>query len=107
MPKAFTSNTFTLFRLPWWSVGLIFVFLGLALFGERGVLQVLEASRHRNILQREILALEAKSADLKKEIHALRSDKRFIEDIARQELGMMGENEVMFVFPRSTGSNSP
>lgn len=106
MSKALTSNPFTIFRLPWWAVVLILVFMALALFGERGVLRVLEASRHRDTLQGEILALEAKNGDLKKEIQALRSDKKYIEDIARQELGMMGENEVIFVFPRSSENNS-
>ena len=105
MPKPLISKPFTLFRLPWWAVVLVFVFLALALFGERGVLQVLEASRHRDTLQGEILALETKNNLLKQEIQALRSDKKYIEDIARQELGMMGDNEVIFVFPRSSGSN--
>jgi len=105
VPKAITSNPFTNFRLPWWALGLIVVFLALALFGERGVLRVMEASRHRDALQGEILALEVKNDNLKKEIQSLTSDKRYIEDIARQELGMMGENEVIFVFPRSSGSN--
>jgi len=104
--KELTLNTFTIFRLPWWALALIIVFMGLALFGERGVYRVLEASRHRDSLQGEILTLEAKNAGLKKEIQALRSDKKYIEDIARQELGMMGENEVIFVFPRSSGNNS-
>ncbi|MBN2429217.1 MAG: septum formation initiator family protein [Deltaproteobacteria bacterium] len=99
--KTSNSDPFSFFPLPWWAVGLVLVFLGLALFGERGVLRVLEASRHRDIMQGQILALETRNADLKKEIQALRSDKRYIEDMARQELGMMGDNEVIFVFPRS------
>ena len=104
--KTSNSDPLSFFPLPWWAVVLVLVFLGLALFGERGVLRVLEASRHRDVLQGQILALETRNADLKKEIQALRSDKRYIEDIARQELGMMGDNEVVFVFPRSSGSNS-
>ena len=105
MPKTLNSHPLTFFRLPWWAVALILLFLGLALFGERGVLQVLEASRYREGLQGEIQKLESKNTALKKEIQALRSDKRFIEDIARKELGMMGDNEVIFVFPRSSENN--
>ncbi len=105
MAKTLNTQPFAFFRLPWWAMALILLFLGLALFGERGVVRVLDASRHRDGLQSEVHKLEARNAGLKKEIKALRGDKKFIEDIARKELGMVGDNEIIFVFPRSSGDN--
>lgn len=99
MSKNENASFCRFFRIPWWGVVVILLFLALALFGERGVLRVLEASRQRHNLQADIQRLETKNTALQKEIQALRSDKKFIEDIARKELGMVGENEVVFVFP--------
>ena len=34
MPKTLNTHPLTFFRLPWWALALILLFLGLALFGE-------------------------------------------------------------------------
>jgi cell division protein FtsB len=39
-------------------------------------------------------------AELKSEIEALRSDPSYIERIARDELGMVRDEEIVFQFPR-------
>jgi cell division protein FtsB len=105
-PSLSTPSLFSCFCLPWWAVGLVLLFLALAFFGERGVLRVMEASRHRHALEEQVRTLDAKNASLKKEIKALRSNKRYIEDIAREELGMVGDDEVVFVFPRVPANTS-
>jgi len=56
----------------------------------RGELEELRASNQE--LVREI-------AELKGEIDALRSDPTFVERIARDELGMVREEELVFQFP--------
>lgn len=86
-------------KLPWWAILVVAAFLAMALFGERGVLRVVDVSRQRDILQQEIEKLTEKNDRLTTEIRGLRSDRRFIEDIARRDLKMVRENEIIYVFP--------
>lgn len=57
-------------------------------------------------LRRELREVEAANArlerevrDLAREVHALRNDPRAIERIARDELGMIRDDEFVFQFP--------
>ncbi|NLC71064.1 MAG: septum formation initiator family protein [Desulfuromonadaceae bacterium] len=86
-------------KLPWWAILIVAAFLAMALFGERGVLRVVDVSRQRDMLQQEIARLSEKNDRLAEEIRGLRSDRRFIEDIARRDLRMARENEIIYVFP--------
>jgi cell division protein FtsB len=72
--------------------------LGFALFGEKGILRAMQASRQKLALEEELHQLEATNAALSKEIEALRSDHRTIEGIARKELGMVREDELVYQF---------
>jgi hypothetical protein len=51
--------------------------------------------------------LEAANAALRKEIAALRSDRRTIEGIARKELGMVREDELIYQFPSRPQAGRP
>jgi cell division protein FtsB len=81
-----------------WSVLFIVLVLGLALFGEKGILTAYQASLQKGDLQTEIHRLEEAQAALRKEIDSLRSDSRYIEGIARRELGMVKEDELVYQF---------
>lgn len=80
---------------------LILMLLGLALFGERGLLRALHALEQKEELQVEIRKLEETNAALNREIEALRRDHRYLERIARKELGLVREDELVYQFPDS------
>jgi cell division protein FtsB len=43
--------------------------------------------------------MEEINSALRQEIKSLRSDRRYIEDIARRELGMVKADELVYQFP--------
>ena len=85
-------------RLPLIPVALILIILGFALFGQKGILRTLQANRHQAELEAELRDQEATIRRLKEEIEALRSDPKYIESIARRELGMVKEDELVYQF---------
>lgn len=100
-------------RLPIVPLLLALLLLGFALFGDRGILRALQAGRQKAALQEEVRQLEAASAELRQEIESLRGDRRYLEAIARRELGMVKDDELVYQFrstpkaARSAGSTSP
>jgi cell division protein FtsB len=68
-----------------------------SLFGDRGILQLM-AQRQRALgLAREVEEVRADNVRLAAEIHALRTDPRAIERIAREELGLARPGETVFL----------
>lgn len=88
--------------LPLIPVLLILIILGFALFGQKGILRTLQASRHHSDLEAEIKKQEAVIRQLKNEIESLRSDRKYIEGIARRELGMVKEDELVYQFAQGS-----
>ena len=72
---------------------------GLALFGDKGVLRALQDQRQEEALTHELSRLKETNSALRKEIAALHSDPRYIEGIARRELGMVRKDERVYQFP--------
>jgi len=72
--------------------------LGFALFGDRGILRAMQAGRQKAALQEEVRQLEAANAELRQEIESLRNDRRYLEAIARKELGMVKDDELVYQF---------
>jgi len=88
-----------------WPIGaatIIVVFLLVALFGERGILRELNYRHQRDQLQQELHQLEAQNEDLRKEIDTLRHNGKYVETIARRELGMVKPDEIIYQFPHRT-----
>ncbi len=99
------SNSFH--KLPMLPVLLILLLLGVAIFGHRGLLRALQFSRQKASLETQVRDLEKTNAELRREIEALRSDRRTIEGIARRELGMVKEDEIVYQFrsvPKERGA---
>ena len=87
---------------PFWMVALVLVLLALALFGDKGVVHTLKMSRYKAELESRLAELKRENEHLREEIDALRNDHRRIERIARQELGMVKEDELIYQFPESS-----
>lgn len=86
---------------------LILIIFGFALFGQKGILRTLQASRHHASLEAELQKQEAVIQQLKKEIRALRSDRKYLESIARRELGMVKKDELVYQFSEESAKPKP
>lgn len=78
---------------------ILLLLLGFAIFGDKGLVRGWHALQQKNELVREVRALEDANLALRQEIEALRSDRRHLEAIARRELGMVRDDELIYQFP--------
>ena len=85
-------------RLNLWPLALVALILGFALFGDRGILHMVKLSGQKADLERQIAEAEAGNQALRGEIDSLRGDRRYIERVARTELGMVRDDELVFQF---------
>ena len=90
--------------LSLWPALLVLVILAVAIWGDKGILCALRAKQQKEDLVRQVQALEAVNRELRREIENLKSSPRFLEGIARKELGMVKEDELIYQF-RSQGKN--
>lgn len=77
---------------------LLVVMLALALFGEKGVLRAYKLSQEKHSLEAKIQSLQESNEALRKEINLLRNDLEYIEDVARRDLGMVKDDELVYQF---------
>ena len=71
----------------------------LAIFNDKGALQVRAQSEKLSTLESEIKKLESENTQLTDEIQALRSDPATIEKFAREELKLVKPGEIVLVAP--------
>ncbi|MDY0267957.1 FtsB family cell division protein [Trichloromonas sp.] len=89
-----------------WPVLLVLVILGVAVWGDKGILCALRAKQQKEDLLRQVQELEAVNQALRKEIENLKSNPRYLEGIARKDLGMVKEDELVYQF-RAHGRTPP
>jgi cell division protein FtsB len=70
------------------------------IFGEHGLIDLNALKNERNQLAEKSEQLTHKNLSLSVEIDRLKNDPKYIENVARQELGMVGEDELILK-PRS------
>ena len=68
------------------------------IFGDRGLVEVGHLKGERDRLLRDNHVLKEKNLALRWEIERLKTDPAYIEHVARQELGMIGRDEVIVRF---------
>jgi cell division protein FtsB len=68
-----------------------------AIFGERGLLEKMRARREAEALTMEIGRLRQENTRLRDQARRLRDDPRTIEEVARRELGLVRDGELVFV----------
>ena len=81
-----------------WPLALVALIFGFALFGERGIVHMLKLSGQKAVLTQTLAESVAQNESLRVEIAALRSDRSYIERVARTELGMVRDDELVFQF---------
>jgi len=71
----------------------------LAVFNDKGALQVHAQSEKLSDIQAEVQKVEAENQQLKNDIESLREDPSTIEKIAREELKLVKPGEVVLASP--------
>ena len=80
-------------------LGLVVAWLG---FGERGFIHLYRMDRERQTYLEKINKLEHENRELLDEIQRLRSDREYVENLGRRELGLVKEDELMYRFETKT-----
>lgn len=84
------------------TIGLLVIILlmfAYAVFGNRGVLRILQAQEQKLELEQRLEDLRSKEQELKAEIERLQKDKNYWEHLARTKLGMVREGELIYHLP--------
>lgn len=74
---------------------IIFSMLLLILFAENGFVDLNSLKKEKDRLVEKNESLARDNLDLYNEIERLKNDDKYIENIARQELGMIGKDEMI------------
>ena len=80
--------------------------VGNALIGERGLITMVRANRDLFALSQMIAALRAENESLRDEARRLLVEPRAIEELARQELGLIRPGERLFIVTPAPASES-
>ena len=78
-----------------------------SVFGDRGLLSLIEMRRQVQSLGQEVETLRAENARLVGDIAALRQSPRAIERLAREELGLARPDEVVFLIREDDPGRRP
>jgi len=76
-----------------------------ALVGDKGLLDIMRARRQHATLAAAIAKTRRENARLRDDIRRLKEDPSAIESLAREELGLMREGEVLFIIKDSESPN--
>jgi cell division protein FtsB len=79
--------------------------LGSSVFGSGGLVHLWRLSAERTTLGDEAFRLLAKNDDLRRRILGMRRSDRVLERLARQELGLVRDGEIVYRF-RNRGESS-
>lgn len=83
---------------------LIILFVGFfIIFGNRGLLDNQRLKEKLSGLRAENSRIEAVNGGLKREVVLMREDLRYIESVARNELGMVKRGDFIYRFVETTG----
>ena len=85
-------------------LGLIIAWLG---FGERGFIHLYRLEKERQVSIERTRNLEKENQELLEEINPLRNDDEYIESVARSQLGLIKDNEILYRFNREEEDRSP
>lgn len=86
------------------TAAVILFLLFFTVFGERGVLRIYELNREKREIAKSIEGLQLENENLKREIEALKSDRRYLESIARKDFGLVRPNETVYQFHQVTSA---
>ena len=77
---------------------LVSVMIFFTFFGEKGLLQVYRLRRELKEIESVNMELRQENERLRAEIGNLRTNKKYIEELARRELGLVKKGEIVYQF---------
>jgi len=78
---------------------LLFILSLFTAFGERGVLRLWRLRGEKMMLEEKNFLLQKENETLRERIYRIRHDDRYLEKIAREELGRVRPGEIIYRFP--------
>ena len=85
---------------------LLFILILTFFFGDSGIVEIVQAQKHIEKLEKQIVDLEAQRDRLEREIRELKKDPRSLEAVAREKLWLMKKDEkVIVVVPEKEKKN--
>ena len=76
-------------------------------FGERGFIHLYRMEKDRQAHMERIRKLEKENQTLLEEIKRLHTDRQYLESVARTELGLVKDNEILYRFSREEEKPRP
>ncbi len=73
----------------------MFMMLLFIIFGENGLTDLYRLKTKRDRIVKKTGELTKKNLSLYREIERLKNDPKYVEDVARKELGVIGKDEVI------------
>lgn len=89
-------------KIPFIILCFLGAIVGWLAFGERGLLRLYNAEMERQAHIDRIRQLAAENQALMEEINRLRNDIEYAESVARKELNLIKENEVIYRFKKKS-----
>jgi len=80
--------------------GCIAFILFFTVFGDKGLLRIYELRHDKSRIDTRLTDAKVENEKLKLEIVALKTDRRYLESIARKDFGLVRSNEVIYQFPQ-------
>lgn len=87
-------------RMYFIPAGCIAFILFFTVFGDKGLLRIYELKQDKSKIDSRLTETKSENDKLKREIIALKSDRRYLESIARKDFGLVRSNEVIYQFPQ-------
>lgn len=87
-------------RMYFIPAGCIAFILFFTVFGDKGLLRIYELKQDKSKIDARLIDTRGENEQLKREILALKSDRRYLESIARKDFGLVRSNEVIYQFPQ-------
>lgn len=79
---------------------------GKMMWGQGGIIEYRELKREYSRIQTRIAELDAENMALSREIRLLQTDNKYTEKMVRQKLRYLRDNEIVYLFPDTTGAQS-
>lgn len=87
-------------RMYFFPAGCLAFILFFTVFGDKGLLRIYELRQDIAGVEERLDSTRLDNEKLKREIIALKSDRRYLESIARKDFGFVRANEVIYQFPQ-------
>ena len=87
-------------RIYLFPAGCLAFILFFTVFGDKGLLRIYELRQDMAGIDERLNGTRLDNEKLKREIIALKSDRRYLESIARKDFGFVRANEVIYQFPQ-------